>query len=158
MTDRVPDNAGPDLPAERDDETREDEVQPLDEPRQILKTLRHIIELEGRRVGVQEDRNRIAMHALEVSDSADQRQYNFHLESLAAEERQKEKSRSLARLVITIGGGSVLALTALVIGMAFFGDEAQSRIALSMVKEVAKALGGAGFIFLVAAAIRRLMQ
>ena len=28
MTDRVPDNAGPDLPAERDDETREDEVQP----------------------------------------------------------------------------------------------------------------------------------
>ena len=106
MTDRVPDNAGPDLPAERDDETREDEVQPLDEPRQVLKALRHIIELEGRRVGVQEDRNRIAMHALEISDSADQRQYNFHLESLAAEERQKEKSRSLARLVIMIGGGS----------------------------------------------------
>ena len=158
MTDRMPDSAGPDLPAERDDEAREDEVQPLDEPRQVLKALRHIIELEGRRVGVQEDRNRIAMRALEVSDSADQRQYNFHLESLAAEERQKEKSRSLARLVITIGGGSVLALAALVIGMAFFGDEAQSRIALSMVKEIAKALGGAGFIFLVAAAIRRLMQ
>ena len=158
MTDRVPDNAGPDLPAERDDETREDEVQPLDEPRQVLKALRHIIELEGRRVGVQEDRNRIAMRALEVSDSADQRQYNFHLESLAAEERQKEKSRSLARLVIMIGGGSVLALAALVIGMTFFGDETQSRIALAMVKEVAKALGGAGFIFLVAAAIKRLMQ
>ena len=32
MTDRVPDSAGPDLPAGRDDETREDEVQPpLDE-------------------------------------------------------------------------------------------------------------------------------
>lgn len=158
MTDQVPDSAGPDLPAERDDETREDEVQPLAEPQQVLKTLRHIIELEERRVGVQEDRNRIAKRALEVSASADQRQYNYHMESFAAEERQKEKSRSLVRLVIMIGGGSVLGLAALVIGMAFFGDESQSRIALTMVKEVAKALGGAGFVFLVAAAIRRLMQ
>ena len=158
MTDRVPDSAGPDLPAERDDEIREDEVQPPAEPGQILRALGNIIELEGRRVGVQEDRNRIAMRALEVSDGADQRQYNFHLESLAAEERQKDKSRSLARLVIMIGGGSVLALAALVTGMAFFGDEAQSHIALTMIKEVAKALGGAGFIFLVVTAIRRLMQ
>ena len=158
MMDQAPDSAGPDLPAERDDETREDEVQPPAEPLQVLKTLRHIIELEERRVGVQEDRNRIAMRVLEVSDSADQRQHNYHMEGLAAEERQKEKSRSLARLVIMIGGGSVLALAALVTGMAFFGDEAQSRIALTMAREVAKALGGAGFIFLVAAAIRRLMQ
>ena len=158
MTDQVPDSAGPGLPAERDDDTREDEVQPPAEPLQVLKTLRHIIELEERRVGVQEDRNRIAMRALEISDSADQRQYNYHMESLATEERQKEKSRSLARLVIMIGGSSFLALAALVIGMAFFGDEAQSRIALTMVREVAKALGGAALIFLVAAAIRRLMQ
>ena len=158
MTDQAPDRAGPDLPAERDDEIPEDEVQPLAEPLQVLKTLRHIIELEERRVGVQEDRNRVAMRALEVSDSADQRQYNYHMERLATEERQKEKSRSLARLVIMIGGGSILALAAVVIGMAFFGDEAQSRIALTMTKEVAKALGGAGFIFLVVAAVRRLMQ
>ena len=69
MTDQVPDSAGPGLPAERDDEIRENEVQPPAEPLQVLKTLRHIIELEERRVGVQEDRNRIAIRALEVSDS-----------------------------------------------------------------------------------------
>ena len=78
MMDQAPDSAGPDLPAERDDETREDEVQPPAEPLQVLKTLRHIIELEERRVGLQEDRNRIAMRVLEVSDSADQRQHNYH--------------------------------------------------------------------------------
>ena len=78
MTDQAPDKAGPDLPAERDDETREDEVQSPAEPLQVLKALRHIIELEERRVGVQEDRNRVAMRALEVSDSADQRQHNYH--------------------------------------------------------------------------------
>ena len=50
MTDQAPDKAGPDLPAERDDETREDEVQPLSEPLQVLKTLRHIIDLEEKDV------------------------------------------------------------------------------------------------------------
>ena len=158
MTDQAPDSAGPDLPAERGEKPREDEVLPLAEPLRVMETLRNIVELEGRRVGVQEGRNKIAIRALELGESADQRQYNYHMERLAAEERQKEKSRGLARLVILIGGGSVLTLAALVTGMAFFGDETQSDIALTMVKEVAKALGGAGFIFLVFAAIRRLMQ
>lgn len=40
MTDQMPDSAGPDLPAERDDKTREDEVQPPTEPMQVLKTRR----------------------------------------------------------------------------------------------------------------------
>lgn len=158
MRDQTRDNAGPDVPAERDEQPHEDEVLPLAEPRRVLETLQNLVELEGRRVGVQEGRNRVAMRALDLGESADERQYRYHMERLASEERQQEKSRGLARLVILIGGGSVLTLAVLVTGMAFFGDEAQSDIALTMVKEVAKALGGAGFIFLVAAAVRKLVR
>ena len=100
MTDQARDGAGPDLPAERDEKPHEEEVLPLAGPRRVLETLQNIVELEGRRVGVQEGRNKIAMRALDLGESADQRQYGYHMERLASEERQKEKSRGLARLVI----------------------------------------------------------
>ena len=40
MMDQAPDSAGPGLSAERDDETREDEVQRPAEPLKVLKTRR----------------------------------------------------------------------------------------------------------------------
>ena len=56
------------------------------------------------------------------------------------------------------GGGVVLLLLVLIMLMAFFGNEAQSDIAMTMIGEGGKAIGGAGFIFLVAAAVRRFLR
>ena len=56
------------------------------------------------------------------------------------------------------GGAVVLLLIVLIMLMAFFGDEAQSDIAMTMIGAGGKAIGGAGFIYLVAAAVKRFLR
>ena len=136
------------------DDGREDP----DDEQQPLQLVKELYELEGRRIGVQEGRNAVVMRSLEVSDRSDRRQLEFHTERLASEEREKTRAHGLARLVIMFGGGVVLLLLVLIMLMAFFGNEAQSDIAMTMIGEGGKAIGGAGFIFLVAAAVRRFLR
>lgn len=153
MTDAEP--TGPD---EEGDEPLDGEVMPPDELPQALQLIRELSEIESRRIGVQEGRNQIAMRALDVNESSDQRQYQFHTERLAADERDRVRSRELAKSILKYGGGAVGLLAALVIIMAFFGDSRQSEIATTMIEKGAEALGGAGFIYLIAAGVRRLLR
>ena len=123
-----------------------------------LQLVKQLADIEGRRIGVQEGKNQVAMRALEVNEKSDLRQFEFHRERLASNEQDRKRSHTLARLVILYGGGAVLLIVALILGMAFFGDTAQSEIAMTMVKEGAKWVGGAGFIFMVATGLRRLLR
>jgi hypothetical protein len=61
-------------------------------------------------------------------------------------------------LSLFIVGGGFLALLTLVLLMAFFGNENQSKIALNMLTIGGQALGGAGFVFLLAFGINRLIR
>ena len=134
-----------------------DLVHPDNSPN-VLEVIKDIVEVERQRVGAQEARNKIALHALEISENSDRRQFEFHKEKLATEERAREKSHSLARTILRFGGGAVLLLVVLVIVMAFFGNEEQSRIAMKMIEVAGKAVGGAGFIYLVAVGVKRLIR
>ncbi|MDE2786553.1 MAG: hypothetical protein OXL37_07810 [Chloroflexota bacterium] len=64
----------------------------------------------------------------------------------------------LARVSLVVVGGVLLALLALVLVMAFFGDARQSDLALSMLTVGGQALGGGGFVLLVAFGINRLIR
>ena len=127
-------------------------------PSGFLEVLKNVAELERRRVSAQKERNKVALRALEVSENSDRRQFEYHKEKLATEERARDKSHSLARMVLMFGGSVVLLLLILVIGMAFFGNQEQSSIAMTMIGVAGKAVGGAGFIYLVAAAVKRLTR
>ena len=132
--------------------------QPTEEFLEALHVVKKLAELEERRIAVQEGRNQVAMRALEVNENSDQRQFQFHTERIASEERGRSKAQGLARTVVIYGGGAAILLVAFVMLMAFFGNEAQSSIAMTMVREGAKAIGGAGFLFLLAAGVRRLLR
>ena len=141
--------------AEQGDEgTIEGEVLSSEESSRALAA--DIIDIEKRRVGIQEERGKLASRTLEVTEESDRRQHEYHLKRLAAEERQEEKSHSLTRLLVIGGGGGFLLFAALVLCMAFFGDETQSRIAMRIMEEFAKALSGAGALILIMAIVRRL--
>lgn len=127
-----------------------------EESSQALAAVEDIIDIEKRRVGIQEERSKLASRTLEVTEESDRRQHEYHLKRLAAEERQEEKSHSLTRLLVIGGGGGFLLFAALVLCMAFFGDETQSRIAMRIMEEFAKALSGAGALILIMAIMRRL--
>ena len=160
-----PDGDINDLPEDGSDDGQEDDssaglgdLVDTHVPSGFLEILKDAAELERRRLETQKERNKIAMRALEVSENSDRRQFEFHKEKLATEERARDKSHSLARMVVKFGGGAVLLLVVLVIAMAFFGNNEQSEIAMTMIGVAGKAAGGAGFIYLVAAAVRRLTQ
>jgi len=115
-------------------------------------------QLETRRINMQESRNPIAMRAIEASDAADRRQFEFHNERIRSEERSRDKKHSLVRMLMVWGGGFMIVMVLLTVGAALFGTEHQSSIAMQMIAESAKALGDAGFIFLVIAGVKRLIQ
>ncbi len=155
---------GPDEGSE-EQQGLEGEVQPSDErsddaggDQQPLQIVRELYDLERRRIAVQEGRNSVAMRSLENSDQSDRRQFEFHTQRLASEERESLRAHKLARLVLVYGGGLVLLVLIFIMLMAFFGNADQSEIAMTMIREGAKAIGGAGFIYLVAIAVRRLIR
>ena len=98
------------------------------------------------------------MRALEVNENSDRRQFEFHRERIASAERGRDKSHSLARIVVIYGGLALIALVAFVLYLAFYGTEQQTQVAITMIIEGAQALGGAGFFFLIWTAIRSLIH
>ena len=126
-----------------------------EESSRALAAIEDIIDIEKRRVGIQEERGKLVSRTLEVTEESDRRQHEFHMEQLAVEKRLKEKSHALTRLLVIGGGGGALLFAALVLCMAFFGDETQSRIAMRIMEEFAKALSGAGALIVIMAIVRR---
>ena len=91
---------------------------------------------------------------MEIGQQENQRHYAFLSEQLKVQEEQNKRSHRLARLII---GGVGLVLL-LLLYMVFFGSEAQVGKAEKILTEGAKALGGAGFIFLVYGGLKRLIS
>ena len=144
--------------SEQAGESLDGEVLSPDDPLTPLRLVKQFADMEGRRIGVQEGKNRVAMRALDVHEKANQRQHEFHTERLASEERGRNKSYALARVVVVYGGGALLAISVLILILLFFGSEVQSELAMTLLKEGFQALGGAGVVLLVAMGIRWLLR
>ena len=105
-------------------------------------------------VAIQRERNDLAGRFLEIGQQENQRHYAFLSEQLKVQDEQNKRSHRLARLIVG-GVGFVLLL---LLYMVFFGSEAQVGKAEKILTEGAKALGGAGFIFLVWGGLKRLIN
>lgn len=111
-------------------------------------------ELATQIVAERRDRNAISERALEVAQQEIQLNYDFLSKQTEVQDDQNKRSHRL--LLLIVGGVGVVLF--LLLYMVFFGSEAQVGKAEKILTEGAKALGGAGFIFLVYGGLKRLIN
>ena len=111
-------------------------------------------ELVAEMVSVQREKIELAGRLLEVSQQENQRHYDFLSNQLGVQEAQNKRGYHLVWLIV----GSFLAFLLLLMCMVFFGSEAQADNAMKILSEGAKALGGAGVVFLVYSGLKRLIN
>lgn len=111
-------------------------------------------ELVAQIIAVQRERNEIGVRALEVGQQELELRYEFLSKQLEVQEEQNKRGYRLVRLIV--GGFAVVLF--LLVYMVFYGSEAQSDNAIKILSEGAKALGGAGVIFLAYSGLKRLIN
>lgn len=114
-------------------------------------------ELERERLAIQREQQAVTLRSWEVADNADRRQNETIVKSIEADtEKDKRRYRLLVgTLLLTFGIPSIF-LSLLLVAV-FFGNPAQSAIALRILSIAGTGVGGAGVIFLVGFAINRLI-
>ena len=123
-----------------------------------VQIFREMLDIEHLRIESANRRTDVALKAIEASDAADKRQYDYHVEKLRQRgkdrsQRHKSTFRFLWALLISLGIGG-----ALVLSMLFFGTEQQRGVAMSIMETLATALGGAGVFWLVRAMVMRVVN
>ena len=91
---------------------------------------------------------------MEVTQQEIQLNYDFLSKQTEVQDEQNKRSHRL--LLLIVGGVGFVLL--LLLYMMFFGSETQAGKAEKILTEGAKALGGAGFIFLVYGGLKRLIN
>ena len=118
---------------------------------------KEILDLERERLRSADRRTDAVRLAIECNNDADKRMFDFHMARIQSESGLKHEQLKLTRL-ITISGGIVAAsIIVLLFGMLFFGDERQSELALSLLKNLATALSGIGLYLLGKTALGKLV-
>ena len=134
-----------------DDSEAEDDQLPLP------FSLDEMIELERERIDSTNRRTELAHRALELANDSDKRQFDFAMERLATDERRNLRLDNRAGSVIRYGGLALVAFLALIMIMLFWGNDAQSAIALSLIATLGTAVGGFGFFYAVIRLVSWLM-
>ena len=111
-------------------------------------------QLVAEMASVQREKIELAGHILEVSQQENQRHYAFLTEQLKVQDEQNKRGYRLAWLIV----GSLVIVPFLLLIMVFYGSEAQSGNAMKILTEGAKALGGAGVIFLMYGGLKRFIN
>ena len=131
----------------------------LPESDQELLTLFHEqFAIERQRIESQDRRTEVMREAIQASDAADERQYNYHMARLESEERAAQRKHLLAKQALA-GAGIILAvLMVLLFWMLFFGSTGQTVTARELLGAIGTAVGGGGVLLLLARAMRRLFN
>ena len=107
--------------------------------------------LEDRRLSLQEK-------ALELADSQDKRQFEFHSKSRDQHHERSTRRSSFGRQFMWVVLGISILVLGLLLWFAFVGDERQSGIALDVLTTLLTGIGGYGVIHTFTLASRRLMS
>ena len=111
-------------------------------------------ELVAEMVSVQREKIELAVRILGVVQQENQRHYDLLFKQLEVQDEQNKRGYRLVWLIV----GGFAAVLFLLVYMVFYGSEAQSDNAMKMLSEGAKALGGAGFIFLMYGGLKRFIN
>lgn len=136
-------------PDETDNGDEEQEIVPIDDDRQY--------EL-AKLTAEQRERKELAIRALKISQQEIQRHYDFLSEQLKVQDEQNKRAHRLVRLILGGFGFALCLPLYLLLYIVFYGNEAQAGNAMKMLTEGAKALGSAGFIFLIYSGLKRLIN
>lgn len=127
--------------------SREDELEQL----QLFEDL---VELEKSRIELARNRNEITRDAIKFAAESDKRQFEYHTQELETSDKRHQRSINLVKQTVFGFGGALLVGLGLVFYMAFYGDPAQSALAVKIITEGAKGLGGGGIIYLALRVLR----
>ena len=94
------------------------------------------------------------MQAIAANDASDQRQYEYHIARLKLDAENRDKRRRILSQVLCSGIIITFVFGCLILGMAFWGAEAQSETASKLLDTIGTAIGGID-VYLVARAIFR---
>ncbi len=123
-----------------------------------LPLIDEMIELERERIDSTNRRTDLTHRALELANDSDKRQFDYAMERLKSNERRDLRVDKRASSVLLYGGIALVLFIALVMIMLFWGNDAQSAIALSLVTTLFTAVGGGGVMLAVVGLMRRLMR
>lgn len=109
-------------------------------------------------VEIEKERIKSVRMAIEVNDASDQRAFDYHMARLDSETKLKAEQIKIARAVIYGGATIATLITMLLFWLLFFGSEAQSHIASSLIEKLVAAFGGVGLYLLGKHAFNRLIN
>ena len=114
-------------------------------------------ELERERLAIQREQQAVARRSWEVTDASDRRQNETIVKGIEADTDKDKRRHRLAIIVLLTAVGIPALFLLLLLLMAFFGNSAQSDIALRILTVAGTGIGGAGVVFLVGYGINRLI-
>ena len=101
---------------------------------------RELVEIEKSKISVE-------LKAIEASDGQDQRMAAFHTRRISLQDEADQRRVKLVRQTMLAIFVFLALLTALVFYMAFWGDESQREIAITILARVGVGIGGFGIIY-----------
>ena len=123
-----------------------------------LELFDQLVQIERERIQLMDRRLDVALQAVQASDAADQRQYEYHKQRLESNERLAKARLSLgSRMAAGVGVAAVLFLFA-VLYMMFFGTSEQGDRAQTLLTWFFTALGGGGLFVAAQRVARWLMK
>lgn len=132
------------------------ENSPVTEPAQVnlFESLRDI---EQKRIESQDRRTAVASQAIEATNVADQRQYDYHVEKLRRDdEDRKNRHKSGVKFAWALFIVAVVFI-GLFFTMIFFGNDAQQTMATEILRTIGTGLGGFGICWFLLSGFRRML-
>jgi hypothetical protein len=101
---------------------------------ELFDPIRAMLAIERERIDSMNRRTEIAREAIQLSDVADKRQFDYRMEDLRTRDESDQRRHALASRVLW-GGGIVCTFVLLgFLGMAFFAPPDKSALALEFLK------------------------
>ena len=116
-----------------------------------------LIALERERIASQDRRTDIARHAIDASDVADKRQYDYHVEKLRRDDDDRKRRYASGIAIVCTLLAATVCFTGFLFWMLFAGDEEQRAAADRLLGTVLTGLGGFGGGWVLLNGIRRLL-
>jgi len=115
-----------------------------------------LIRLERDRIQSFDRRTDVAFKAIDANDASDERQFEFHMEKLRRDDKDRQMRHSSGlKLVWASMSFTVFTLVFLIL-MAFFGSPDQQTTAERILIVLGTGVGGAGIFFMLTQILRRL--
>jgi hypothetical protein len=144
-------NDGAALPIDKIPEKDPAQLEPFDPVRELLF-------VERERIGSMNRRTEIAREAIQMSDTADKRQFDYRMEKLRLEDQSDQRRHALSSRILWSGGVTSLFLLLSLLGMAFFASPEKAALAIDLLKVIFTGLGGGGILTLILQTVRWLTR